>query len=583
MTEPLVPRPVHAVNCTPAYLFRKVSDEQGLPTVLYDEIDTVFGPRAKDNEEVRGMLNAGHRKGAMAGRCVIRGKIVETEELPAYCAVALAGLDDLPDTLMTRSVVVRMRRRAPGETVEPWRLRINGPAAEALRSRLTAWTATVTDEVTDNWPTMPLGVEDRHADVWEALLSVADAAGGHWPSRARVAAVAHVADSKAASPSLGVLLLRDLRAIFQQAAGCSGVADNTDPWGEEPSPGVTDIDLANENLGTQYILAKLNGLDESPWGDIHGRMLDSRGLSRRLAKFGVKPKNVRVRGQQGVVKGYSGSDLVDPWQRYLGTEGDVGPSPYESVLSRYTATSGGGVVTPAPAFTCATCRRRIAKAKAHWLGPDGLIRCGRCIEQGRLWSTHKPAGTRAGVAWRLGLWGTSQEAAPWPDVRCPLCGAAAGSACRSRGFRPDPVKRPHVARLRAAERPRPAAGSVPIVAAASVHPTKSTRLVLVDPCPWCSKRHTHGWPYGDAEIGHRVAHCLHGSPGGYYIEAPVVTDHAPKCPRPATEWSTPIRPGAPRVGRCPSCGRVELQSTNTDVPIDVPTDVPTHYDERPQK
>src|SRR6195952_1410184 len=83
VTEPLVPRPVHAVNTKPAYLFRKVSDEAGAPTILYDEIDTVFGPRAKDNEEIRGMLNAGHRKGAVSGRCVVRGKIVDTEELPA--------------------------------------------------------------------------------------------------------------------------------------------------------------------------------------------------------------------------------------------------------------------------------------------------------------------------------------------------------------------------------------------------------------------------------------------------------------------------------------------------------------------
>ena len=54
VTEPLVPRPVHAVNTTPAYLFRKVSDEAGLPVLLYDEIDTAFGPKAKDNEDVRG-------------------------------------------------------------------------------------------------------------------------------------------------------------------------------------------------------------------------------------------------------------------------------------------------------------------------------------------------------------------------------------------------------------------------------------------------------------------------------------------------------------------------------------------------
>ena len=113
--ELLVVRPLLTVNVTPAYLFRKVSDEAGPPTLLYDEIDTVFGPKAKDNEDIRGMLNSGYRKGATAGRCVIKGKTVETEELPSYAAVALAGLDDLPDTIQTRSIVVRMRRRAPHE------------------------------------------------------------------------------------------------------------------------------------------------------------------------------------------------------------------------------------------------------------------------------------------------------------------------------------------------------------------------------------------------------------------------------------------------------------------------------------
>src|SRR5262245_30301765 len=34
VTEPLVPRPVASVNVTPAYLFRKVSDKDGPPTIL---------------------------------------------------------------------------------------------------------------------------------------------------------------------------------------------------------------------------------------------------------------------------------------------------------------------------------------------------------------------------------------------------------------------------------------------------------------------------------------------------------------------------------------------------------------------
>ena len=87
MTELLVPNPVAAVNVSPAYLFRKVGAEDGA-TILFDEIDTVFGPKAKENEEIRGLLNAGHRRSGVAGRCVVRGKEIVTEEIPAYAAVA---------------------------------------------------------------------------------------------------------------------------------------------------------------------------------------------------------------------------------------------------------------------------------------------------------------------------------------------------------------------------------------------------------------------------------------------------------------------------------------------------------------
>ena len=40
----------------------------------------MFGPKAKENEEIRGLLNAGHRRGAVAGRCVVKGKEIVTEE-----------------------------------------------------------------------------------------------------------------------------------------------------------------------------------------------------------------------------------------------------------------------------------------------------------------------------------------------------------------------------------------------------------------------------------------------------------------------------------------------------------------------
>ena len=210
------------------------------PTILFDEIDTVFRPRTKDhNEEIRGLLNAGHRRHGVAGRCVVRGKNIETEEIPAYCAVAMAGLGDLPDTVLTRSVIVRMRRRAPGELIEPFRRRVHQPAGDALRTRLEAWTAAIGAELADARPEMPVTVVDRNADVWEALLAIADAAGNTWPERARVAAVALVADSIGKTPSLGIRLLSDLRQIFGEF----------------------------EVMGTDSIIKRLCALDEAPWGD----------------------------------------------------------------------------------------------------------------------------------------------------------------------------------------------------------------------------------------------------------------------------------------------------------------------------
>ena len=251
-------------------------------TLLYDEIDTVFGPKARENEELRGLLNAGHRKGAVAGRCVVRGKNIETEEIPAYAAVAMAGLGWLPDTILSRSVIVRMRRRHAGERVEPYRRRVHAGEGRGIREMIAAWTRSVSVE----WPELPNEIQDRDADVWEPLVAVADAIGGEWPARARAAGVALVADSKEVEASLGIRLLTDLQSIFEGA----------------------------QELPSKAILELLQGLPEAPWGDLHGKPLDERGLARRLRAYGIKPKTIRT--DAGTPRGYSRTDLEDQWRRY---------------------------------------------------------------------------------------------------------------------------------------------------------------------------------------------------------------------------------------------------------------------------
>ncbi|MGH3968894.1 MAG: DUF3631 domain-containing protein [Mycobacterium sp.] len=354
VTEPLVPRPVHAVNTTPAYLFRKVSDPVGPPTILYDEIDCVFGPKAKEHEEIRGLINAGHRKGAKAGRCVVRGKEVFTEELDAYCAVALAGLDDLPDTIMTRSVVVRMRRRAGDEQIEPWRPRVNEPEAKKLYTRLAKWSTAAREHLSgDFWPDMPNGVEDRDADCWEALLAVADLAGERWAKAARVTAVTLVTAAKRRPPSIGVLLLRDIEKVFE---------------GRE------------DKLVTGDLLAALNKMDESPWATIRkGEPLDARGLAYRLGKYGIGSKPLRI--GDDVIKGYSRSQFTDAWSRYVDSLiDDDGSACQESVTSVTSVTERGLFATDVTDVTASgePHPERNGHDRSQFTPPSGPGRCDEC-------------------------------------------------------------------------------------------------------------------------------------------------------------------------------------------------------------
>lgn len=131
------------------------------------------------------------------------------------------------------------------------------------------------------------GIQDRDADVWEPLVAVADAIGAEWPARARAAGVALVADFKEVEASLGIRLLTDLRSIFE----------------------------SEQELPSKAVLERLQGLPESPWGDLHGKPLDERGLAKRLRAYGVKPKTIRTGA--GTPRGYSKADLEDQWRRYL--------------------------------------------------------------------------------------------------------------------------------------------------------------------------------------------------------------------------------------------------------------------------
>jgi hypothetical protein len=279
-------RPLMSVNATVAAIFRSIGDEHP-PTLLVDEADTMFGTKkvAEQNEDFRGLLNAGHQRGRPALRCV--GPNQTPTEFPSFAMAALAGIGGLPDTITDRAVNITMRRRRADEHVAQFRTRRDGPILAALQERLAEWSRSSMFQLGEAAPTMP--VEDRAADTWEPLVAVADLVGGRWPERARAACIQLTGETDAADEegSLNTRLLSDVRATFSSRMASF--------------------------LSSAELVTALKRVEESPWDDFD---FNARKLALRLNHFGIKPEHNAAK----TVRGYRLDKLHDAFTRYLRPE-----------------------------------------------------------------------------------------------------------------------------------------------------------------------------------------------------------------------------------------------------------------------
>lgn len=282
MVDAMSWRPMMAASMSPAALIASIDDDEP-PTIEMDEVDTVF-TGAGSNEALRGLLNAGHQR----GRPYVRVRNGHRVEQATFAMAALAGIGDMPATIEDRAVVINMRRRGPGEQVSPYRRKRDEMPLRNIGFHLSAWVRDGLEWLAACEPRNPL--EDRPADNWEPLLSVAEYAGGDWPERARKAAVAldkAAAETRAASR--GEKLLSDLRTVF---AGMRLVGETR---------------ITSEDLSTA-----LKKADPDAWD-----MMEPRLLSRMLHPYGVKPKVMRIPGRDGTPHGYEASMFTDTFARYL--------------------------------------------------------------------------------------------------------------------------------------------------------------------------------------------------------------------------------------------------------------------------
>jgi putative DNA primase/helicase len=320
----LVPRPLPTANVTPAALFRVVEGYQ--PTLLVDEADTFL----HDNDELRGVLNSGHRKGGAVLRTV--GDDHEPRAFSTYCPTAIALIGNLPDTLHDRSVHIELKRRLRSEPIEPYRSD-RADHLDVLARKAVRWAKDHGERIAATDPRMPDNVVNRAADNWRPLLAAAQVAGGEWPERARKAALAAHNAAVGDEASWVELLLGDIRHTFGEQTGMSSA------------------ELVK-------VLVEIEG---RPWAEL-GRTrkpLTQNRLAQMLRPLAITSENIRIGDK--VLKGYLRERFSEAFERYLRQDGASEP------LHRYKADEMG---TSYP-FPTATHEPDVAVRKCEMSNNDG--------------------------------------------------------------------------------------------------------------------------------------------------------------------------------------------------------------------
>jgi hypothetical protein len=256
-----------------------------------DEAETYLSK----NEELRGIINSGHRRDGSVIRCV--GDNHEPMEFSTWAPMLLAQIGDPAATVHDRSIVITMSRKKPTEHVErfrsPQRRELHLLARQAAR-----WVREQERTIAKSEPPSLNFLHDRANDNWQSLLAIADAAGGMWPTRAREAARSLAEDAGHDAACNEEMLLTDIHWLFQGRP--------------EQGQATTPVD----RVSSGEIATQLAGVQGRPWAEWRGgKPISENAIARILKPLNIRPSTIRFDDGK-VLKGYRRQSFEDAWSRY---------------------------------------------------------------------------------------------------------------------------------------------------------------------------------------------------------------------------------------------------------------------------
>ena len=286
----MVYQPIPTSSISAAALYRTI--EQYHPTLLIDEVDSFLA----GDESMRGIINSGHkRKGAFVMRC--EGDDNQMKRFSTWAAKLLSGISakNLHDTLTSRAIILELRKKLPTETIAS--NRNNEAHYYAICRKLVRWSSDIADQVRKTTTSLPDALDDRQKDNWEPLLTIADIAGGKWPTLARETAVVLCTNSEV--KSYKTELLEDIRTVFESQ----------------------QID----RISTAELIKYLCDDEEANWATYNrGKPINPKQLSNLLKGYGIVSNTLRFSGKPSA-KGFEKDQFLDVWARYVDFSLGVSP------------------------------------------------------------------------------------------------------------------------------------------------------------------------------------------------------------------------------------------------------------------
>jgi hypothetical protein len=323
-----VPKPLMASGTSPAFLARVI--EKHRPTVLIDEFDAAVKGDPAMAETLRGQLNSSFdRDGAKIGKCVpLPGGGYEEREFSTWAPTWIAGIKKIPETIEDRSIVLRLKRKLPGQKVRRLRGK-DGGEFDILKRQIVRFVADNERRLREIEPQAPDALDaagDRAADAWDPLFAIADVAGGAWPRRARAAALAL---SGADTTSLGesdvdVELLSDIAQVLD---ACDALGPTAEQLKTDKHIAVQALEAASRSdgqrdprrvigLGGEQLTNALATFIERRWPAWDkGKPMRPHQLARLLRAYGAVSQPLR--DGDTVFRGYPRDRLDDAIGRYI--------------------------------------------------------------------------------------------------------------------------------------------------------------------------------------------------------------------------------------------------------------------------